>query len=141
MKKIILYYSYSGHTKAEAQKLAKAEHAELREIKDVKKPGKIGAYLRGCPAAMGMKSWPIQPLGVDLPDYEWIVLMAPVWAGHPAPAFNSAVDILPKNAKVTVVMVSGGGTSSAKDKIAAKIAEKGCELVAYRDIKASQNAQ
>lgn len=136
MKTIVVYYSYSGHTKMEAERIAIAENADLAAARDAgKRPGTFKAFLMGCPAALRMKCWPIAPLNADLDAYDIIVLMAPVWAGHPAPQFNALVDQLPTGKQVKVALVSGSGQSSAKEKLELRIADKGCKLIGYEDIK------
>jgi len=52
VKTIVLFYTYSGNTKAVAEKLADKENADVAEIKDVKRPGKFKAYTAGCFAAL-----------------------------------------------------------------------------------------
>jgi flavodoxin len=47
MSKLIVYYSYSGHTKAVAESLAAEEAADILEIKDLKRRGKFRAYTAG----------------------------------------------------------------------------------------------
>jgi hypothetical protein len=83
---------------------------------------------------MQMKPTPIEPLEADLSTYERIVILAPVWAGHPAPAALNAFTMLPSGKGVEVYMVSASGQSAAKEKIEALIQSKGCELLKYENI-------
>ena len=139
MNSVILYYSYSGHTKKIVKKLAKTQGAELIEIQTVKHHGKFLTYLLDCPRAMRHKSVPIQPITQDLSGYDLITLAAPVWAGNPAPAFNAAVALLPKHKNVQVIMVSAGGsTTKNEDAIKKHIRAQGCSVVAYKDMKQSK---
>ena len=78
MKTLVMYYSYTGHSKTRAHSLAKKESADIAEINETKRPGKLKAYSAGCFAAISGKSWPIQPLGVDLAAYDRIILFSPV---------------------------------------------------------------
>ena len=112
MKTLVVYYSYSGNTKRIAERTAGELKAELFEIKDKKRPGKISAYVAGCFRAMSQKETPIEPVDIDFSRYDKIIVMAPIWAGHPAPAFNSLVVQLPKGTKVELHMVSGSGESN-----------------------------
>jgi flavodoxin len=133
---IVLYYSYTGHTAKLAGTIAENADIDICEMKDKKRPGVLGAFFVGCPKAMQMKPTPIEPLEVDLSTYERIVLLAPVWAGHPAPAALNAFDMLPSGKSVEVYMVSASGQSGAKEKIEALIRSKGCELLKYENIAA-----
>lgn len=133
MSTLLAYYSYSGNTKNFAEEAAKKEGAQLCEIKEVKRLPAIGTFFVGCPQAVSGKARPIQPLGVNLGDFDKIILMAPIWAGNPAPALNGVIALLPSGKEVELRMVSGGGTSN-KEKVTARVEAKGCKVVGYRDI-------
>ena len=136
MKTLVLYYSYMGHTKALAEALALKEVFDICEIKDVKRPSILGAFIRGGYAAITKKSWPIEPLTVDPAAYEHIILCAPVWGSNLPPAVNAALANLPADITVSVKMVSGSGKSACKEKIEALITGKGSSLKDFEDIKA-----
>ena len=136
MKTLVLFYSYSGKTKAVAKELAAKDSADISEIKDAKRPGKPKAYVAGCFAAMRGKAWPIQPLEADLAAYDRLILLSPVWAGNPPPAFNAMLEQLPEDKTVAVKMVSMSGKSSCKERLEAAIKAKGSVLESFEDIKA-----
>jgi len=136
MKTAVIYYSYSGHTKKIAEELAAKESADIAEIKDVKRPGKLKAYVSGCFAAMRGKAWPVKPLDTDLSEYDRLILLAPIWAGNPPPAFNAMLEQLPNGKTVAVKMISGSGKSSCKDRLEDIIKAKDCLLESFEDIKA-----
>lgn len=136
MKTIIVYYSFSGKTKKYAHELAAKENADVFSLKAEKPRTVLGAFLVGAPAAMRRKSARIGTLGFGFEEYDKIILAAPIWAGYPAPAFNSAVQLLPEGKQVELHFTSGSGDSSksaqgTKDLIAGR----GCELLAYIDVK------
>jgi flavodoxin len=136
MKSIILYYSYSGSTRKVAEKLARTQSAELLEIKTKKQKSKFAAYLVECPRARMRKCAAIQPVTQDLKGYDLITLAAPVWAGYPAPAFNSMVKLLPPNANVQVILVSASGSGATKkseEGTRRQIKKQGCKVLAYKD--------
>jgi menaquinone-dependent protoporphyrinogen IX oxidase len=135
MRTLILYYTYSGNTRKIAAGLAATESADIAEIKDLKRPGKLKAYVAGSFAAMKGKAWPIQPLDANLADYDRLILMAPIWAGHPAPAFYSAVGLLPEGKAVVLKMVSASGKSSCQERLEAMVQEKGCQAEGFEDVK------
>ena len=139
MKTLVIYYSYTGHTKTEAEGLATKESADITEIKDIKRPCKFKAYFPGCFAALRGKSWPILPIDTDLSAYDRFMLLSPVWAGNPTPAVNSVFSQLPSGKSVFVKMVSASGKSGCKERIGSVIKGKGCTLEGFEDIKARGN--
>ncbi|MCL2265498.1 MAG: flavodoxin [Treponema sp.] len=137
MKTIILYYSWSGKTKALAAQKAGETGADIEEITEVKRPSGFGAFFSGAPKAIGRKKTKIKPAASDLSGYEKIIIMAPVWASHPAPAFNNIVELIPSGKKIEIVMVSaGGGTKKTEQKTKELFTARGCEVVSYTDVKA-----
>ena len=136
MKTLVIFYSYTGKTKAIAQKLAAEESADTAEILDAKRPGKLKAFVLGCPASIRGKSWPIKPITADLAAYDKLIMLAPVWADNVPPAFNSALDALPKGKTVSVKLISASGKSNCKTRLESAITAKGCKLDGFEDIKA-----
>ena len=123
MKSIVLYYSYGGHTKKVAEKLARTQGADTEAIQTLKHHGKLYTYLVDCPRALRGQGTP---------------LAAPVWASNPAPAFNEAVRQLPKGKNVQVVLVSAGGEGATRrnaEAIRKRIRHQGCTVVSYKDVK------
>lgn len=66
--------------------------------------------MRGCLEAVKQKAVALDGMPLFV-GYDRVVLMAPVWAGYPAPPFNSAVELLPPGTEVEVILVSGSGNS------------------------------
>ena len=136
MKTVIVFYSYSGKTKAFATELAAKESADLEEIKDTKHPGKLKAYTAGIVAAIRGKAWPIQPPVVDFEKYDRLILLAPIWAGNPSPAFNAILELLPAEKSIAVKMISMSGKSNCRERLETAIKAKGGTLESFDDIKA-----
>ena len=136
MKTLVLYYSYTGHTKKIAEELATKESHDIAEIKDIYRPGKFKAYVSGCFAAMRGKAWPIQSLEVSLASYDHIILLSPVWAGNPPPAVHAVLQQIPTGKTISVKMISGGGESKCKQLIKNIIEVKNGTLENFEDIKA-----
>ena len=136
MKTIVVFYSYSGKTKAIASELAKNESADIAEIKDVKRPGKLKAYTAGIFASIKGKKWPILPIDADFASYDRLILLAPVWASNPPPAFNSMLELLPEGKTVAVKMISMSQKSDCRERLEAAIRAKGGTLESFEDIKA-----
>ena len=136
MKTLILYYSYSGHTKTIASELAAKESADIAEIKDVVRPGGFKVWTAGIVASIRGKSWPIQPLTVDFTKYDRLFLLAPVWANNPPPAFNAFLERLPEGKTIAIKMVSGSGKSNCKKRLETIVKSKNGVLVYFENIKA-----
>ena len=139
MKPAILYYSYNGATRAEAAKRAAASGADVFEVLEAKKRGLFSAFFVGAPRALGRKASAIKPFTIDWSLYDSVTLLAPVWAGHPAPAFNSALECIPKDKMLHVVLVSGGGeTPKSKEATIDILRKQGYSLASYEDFKTGQ---
>lgn len=138
MKTLVIYYSYSGHVKRMAEALAKERGADIAQVRDRKRPGRLKAYTLGSVAAMGMRAWPIEPVKQNLGAYDKLIVMAPVWAGKLAPAINGIWDIIPAEKEVEVRAVSGSGTSRGRDGVLLKLAARGCRNIVYTDMKAAR---
>ena len=136
MKTLVIYYSYTGHTRAAAQAYGAEEAADILEIKDVRRSGKLKAYSRGCFAALRGKGWPIQPLETDFAAYDTLALFSPVWASNPPPAVNAMLAQWPEGKTAAVRMVSASGKSSCRERIETLLKQKNCDLVSFEDIKA-----
>ncbi len=136
MKTMVIYYSYGGNTKRIAETVARKENAGLYEVKEVKKPGLLAAYVGGSFAAMRGKTRPVQPLRGNFKDVDRLIVMGPIWAGKPAPAFNALLEMLPEGKAVDVRMVSGSGQSKAKEQVEAALKAKNCASVSFQDVKA-----
>jgi len=135
MSTLVGFYSFSGHTKTYAQKLAQTEQADLLELRPVKPAGILKAYTAGCLAAIKGKAWEIQPLEADLAAYEQLVVCAPVWASNAAPYVNSLLEMLPAGKGVRFKLISGSGKSKCREQLESKLAARGCKLVDLEDIK------
>lgn len=139
MKTLVIFYSYTGKTKKLAQDLANKEQADMVEVNYIKRPSTLGAYVAGSLAARRQKSVKLQPLRCDFSAYDKIVIAVPIWAGFPAPPFHNIAAALPGGKQVECIMTSGSGASGdTRKRVEAMLAEKGCELVGFRDVKASE---
>ena len=92
MRSLVVYYSFAGKTKLVAQAIAEALNATLLEIRETR-PRKPGAllYLTGGFAAMTNRGSKVNPMNVDIREYETIFIGSPIWASRPAPAINSFI--------------------------------------------------
>lgn len=92
MKALVVYYSLTGKTKLVAQVITEALNATLVEIKE-RKPRKLGPslYAIGGFEARTNKGSKINPIDIDLRQYETIFIGSPTWGSRPAPAVNSFI--------------------------------------------------
>ncbi|MFV0412982.1 MAG: flavodoxin family protein [Oscillospiraceae bacterium] len=135
MKTIVLYYSVGGATRKEAEKLAAERKAPLCRIETVRRHSLPGTLFFGSFRAMRRKAEAIKPLEENLAEYDEIVLGCPIWAGHPAPAFNAVIKQLPAGKQVELFFCSAGGESAkSMEGTKALVIQRGCTLLSYRDI-------
>ena len=77
----------------------------------------------------------IQPIQLQPDDYDKIIIMSPVWAGHPVSAIYTVIDLLPTGKQVELIMTSrGGSTQRSVLGTKALVTDRGCEIVGYSDV-------
>ena len=137
MKTAILYYTFGGNSRRKATELAVTEeNAQVFEVKEQKKRNMLTAIFSGCPKAAKRKSSKIQPVNCNLKEYEKVILLAPIWAGFPAPAFNSMVELLPSGKMVELYLLSTSGQApKSKEGTCQMIRDKDCDMLGYHDVK------
>lgn len=136
MKTLTIYYSYTGKTKKIAESAAKQEAADLIEVREKNTRSKFNAYVFGSLAARRQKQSDLQPFNADFSVYDKIIIAMPIWAGYPAPAMNTIINLLPKGKNVALIMTSGSGSSKGtSEKTKSLIAAKACDVVSYQDVK------
>lgn len=135
MKAVIIYYTFGGYTKKEAERLSEELNAPIFRVMEARERSLFSAFMPGGFLAMHRKAVDILPLDVDLNIYDRIVIGCPVWASYPAPAFNAIVDLLPAGKEVGIFMCSGGsGTKKSEQGTKALVEHKGCTVSYYHDI-------
>ena len=140
MKTIIVYFTFGGSTKKEAERLAEEIKAPLCRVKEARKRSFFGSFIPGGYQAMSRHAVKIQPLDAKLEDFDRIIIGCPVWAGYPAPAFNSIVKLLPPGKEVDLFLCSAGGeTPKSMEKTKVLIEKAGCKLLSYRDVRTGAN--
>jgi len=140
MKTIVLYYSFGGSTKAEAERIAAENDAVLCRVVETKNRSLISSFVQGAPNAMKRKASEIKQIGQDLNSFDRIIIGCPIWGGYPAPAFNAIVELLPMDKEVELFFCSGGGdTQKSSQGTRDLISKKGCKLISYRDVKTEKS--
>ena len=95
-KTLVLFYSYEGSTRKIAELIASSIDADIEEIKPVKEMKSKGfaKYVWGGRQA-AMRTQPkLEPLNVNLDDYDTIFLGSPVWAFTYSPPIRSLLKTL-----------------------------------------------
>ena len=128
MKSLVVYYCLTGNTKLVAPAIAEVLSATLVEIAEAK-PRKLGPliYLVGGSDAMTNRGSKINPVDVDLRQYERIFVGSPIWASRPVPAVNSFIYQTSFEGRNVMPFFSMGGDNSetALANITAKIEKNG----------------
>lgn len=129
MKSVVLYYTFGGSTKKEAERIGTELEEPVFRIREKRNRSLIGSFIPGGFQAMKRKKVQILPLETDLTAFDRIVLGCPVWASCPAPAFNSMVDLLPAGKEVEVFLCAGGNDPRPSDEGTKLMIEaKGCKV-------------
>lgn len=90
MKKLVIYYSFSGNTRNIAKQIARALKASIAEIHTVK------AYPDDYDVLLGLGKREVEsgympqivPLTVDISKYDTIIIGTPIWWSSFAPAMK-----------------------------------------------------
>ncbi len=89
-----IYYSYSGVTRGVAEKVHAACGGELVEVAPVAPYSRLSVFLSGARRARKGRADVIEPSTIDVAGSDVIVIGTPVWASHPPPPVNAAVQAL-----------------------------------------------
>ena len=111
MKKLFIYYSYTGSGDIVAKKMEEKGY-EIRKVETVKSLPKSffwGMMVGGFQAGMKKKA-PLKEFDQDISNYDEVVLGSPIWNGSFSPALNSLVNILDlSNKKLSFIFYAGSG--------------------------------
>ncbi|HDQ07698.1 MAG TPA: ArsR family transcriptional regulator [Methanoculleus sp.] len=99
-----IYYSYSGVTRGVAEKVHAACGGKLVEVTPVAPYSHLSVFLSGARRAKKGSCDVIEPATIDVTGADVIVLGTPVWASHPPPPVNGAVQALAGCSGKTVVL-------------------------------------
>lgn len=94
MKTLIVYYSYSGHTQKIAKQIQSSIGGDIIQIKTVKTyPEDYDRVVEIAKAEVYNKDMPqIEPIEVDLADYDSVIIGTPVWWYTYAPAIRTFLE-------------------------------------------------
>jgi flavodoxin len=114
MKTLVVYYSFTGKTKLVAQVIAEALNATLVEIEERRPIPMPFVYLSGSFAALINRGSKINPIDVDIKQYERIFIGSPMWSYRPAPAVNSFIYQTNFEGRSIIPFFTMGGDNSEK---------------------------
>ena len=122
MKTAVIYYSLDGNCALVAKTIKDTLDADIFEIRTVDRKKRRGiAKLAWGGFQVIMKKKPeLEPLSIDINNYDLIILGTPVWAGSPTPAIVSFLDKTKiTGKKIALFCCHGGGKGKAFDKFKA----------------------
>lgn len=111
MKRIVIYYSFGGNTRKIASKIQTALGADAAEITPVKPyTGSYNDVVDQGQREVNSGFMPeIQPLGVDLKQYDIVILGTPVWWYTFAPAVKTFLNDANLSGKEVYPFATNGG--------------------------------
>jgi flavodoxin len=126
MRTVIIYHSDSGNTQTVAEYLARQTGADLIRVRSTFPYTPLSRGVTGVRRALSGTPDPIEHTEIDVAEYDCVVVGSPVWAGHPTPVINGAVDRL-RNCQgkaavafVTCCLVSGGAAGILSKRLEAR---------------------
>lgn len=132
MRVMIVFHSLSGNTRRVAELLAGrlegvVEAADLVEVHDLHQYSTLTAYMVGVPRAMRGEAAAVDPVEIDVTDYDVVVVGTPVWAFAPTPAVNGAVAALrgAEGKDAVVFVTSGGAPGEAAERLGTALERRG----------------
>ena len=135
MKGAILYYSLNGSTAKFVRDMAAENGFKAYRFTEKKKRTVFNAFLKGSRQAMKREAVELAPVEINWTGVERIVVACPIWAGYPAPAFNSMMKLLPKKMPIELYFVSGSGSSAnSRAETEKLLSDDGYNIVSYTDI-------
>jgi flavodoxin len=114
MKPLVVYYSLTGKTKLVAEAISDMLGAALVEVEERRPVPWPFVYVSGGFRAMTNRGSRIDPVDVDLNQYERIFVGSPIWASSPTPAINSFICQTNFEGRSIIPFFTMGGTTSEK---------------------------
>ena len=129
MSAAVVYYTFGGSTKKEAERIGAELGAPVFRVREKKNRSLIGAFIPGGFQAIKRRKPKVKPVDFDLTPYDRVYLGCPVWAAYPAPAFNAMLDLLPVGKEVEIFLCAGGNDPRDSDAETRRLVEaRGCKV-------------
>jgi menaquinone-dependent protoporphyrinogen IX oxidase len=113
MKSLVAYYSMTGKTRLAAHAIAEVLNATLVEIGERRPIPMPFVFLSGGFAAITNRGSKINPVDIDLRQYERVFIGSPIWASRTAPAVNSFIYQTNFEDRSVIPFFTMGGDTSA----------------------------
>jgi flavodoxin len=113
MKSLVAYYSMTGKTRLAAHAIAEVLNATLVEIEERRPIPMPFVFLSGGFAAITNRGSKINPVDIDLRQYERVFIGSPIWASRTAPAVNSFIYQTNFEGRSFIPFFTMGGDTSA----------------------------
>jgi flavorubredoxin len=132
MAVVIVYHSETGQTRRVAEEAAKRTGSVLIPVRDQAQYNAVTRYLIGARVARNRGRAHIAPAEIDVSPYEGIVVGSPVWAWHPTPAINTAIEAMKgcEGKPGIVFATSGGMPGETVDMMKAALLERQVQVLA-----------
>ena len=141
-RSLVLFYSWSGHTRRAARRIAEQAGADLAELHvEADYPSDYQGTLVRARREIAEKTRPrLCPLALDWAGYETVFLGTPNWCGTIAPPMDSFLyQVMPFEKNIVPFCTHGGGGAG---RIAQEIARYciGCDMLPMLALKDSDTA-
>jgi len=139
MKVAIIFYSFSGNTRAACSSLKDKLSKETETIFIELRPKKESqAFLGQCREAFLKKEPVLDDVGLDLSSYDFCIFSSPVWAFTYAPALRSYLKkvkgLNDKKCCCFLTFGSGAGSGKALRELEAVLKEKGGRILFSKNL-------
>lgn len=143
MKKLVVYYSFEGNTKLLSKIIAENLDADILELKprnEVKRKGFM-KYLWGGKSVFMKEKPELEPISINIKEYDVLIIGTPVWAGTFVPSLRTFFDEHDiKNKKIFLFYTHDGGPGKTLNNMKSEL--KMNEIVGVKEfVKVSKNIE
>lgn len=131
MRTLIIYASQSGKTEVVAKTLSNKLNTDIIKINDLKnRTGYKNRVIATLDAFREVKT-DIQPMRVDVSDYDLIYFGTPTWASKPSPAIITIIDRCDLRGKDVILFatMSNSGGAATIERMEEKVKARGARVI------------
>ncbi|MEM1985342.1 MAG: hypothetical protein QXG36_08965 [Nitrososphaeria archaeon] len=115
MKPLIIYYSRTGKNEELAKILQEKLDCEKEKIEEYENRDGVLGFLRSGMQATFKKMSKIKPTKNDPKDYDIVIIVSPIWAGHVPPPVRTYIHVnKEKIRKIAYASISYSGYGNSK---------------------------
>ena len=143
MKKLIVYYTWTGNTEAAAKALAAETGADIRVLKEKKERRKASGFLSAAFGALTGSKSALKDPDYNTEGYDIIFIGTPVWAAHSVPAINTWIHnaVFHDRAVYLFTTNASGKSKRSIDSLTGRITNKGGKVQGSFTIRAERNGK